>query len=63
MLNKIISHWKIGILILIAVVCFYAAKYMFKFNDDSFIEEKLESYIEDQTSLDIDLTPSSPENS
>ena len=63
MLNKIISHWKIGILILIAVIAFYTAKYMFKFNDDSFIEEKLESYIEDQTSLDIDLTPSSPENS
>jgi len=65
MLKKFLStnYFKTSLIILVAVIAFYTAKHIFKFNNDSFIEETLESYIEDKTSLDVDLTPSSPETS
>lgn len=48
-------------LILGALGAFGVAKYYFRMADDNVIEEYAEQIIEQQTGIDVDLTPSSQE--
>ena len=49
-------------LVFSALVAFAGAKYYFRAADDSVIEEYAEQVIKEQTGLDFDLTPCTPEN-
>lgn len=56
-----------ALMIKIALVCsalaaFAGAKYYFRANDDSVVEEYAERVILEQAGIDIDLTPMSSEN-
>lgn len=51
---------KIGGLMIAALGSFIAVK-KYKVKQDNFIEEIIEQKIEDETGLDIDLSPDSPE--
>ena len=55
-----------GLIILIAIVVVagvvgVGSKYFFGFKDDNVIEEIAEGVIKDETGVDVDLSPSSPE--
>lgn len=52
----------VAILAGLALFSIVATK-VFKLKDDNIAEELIENVIEDQTGLDIDLSPSSPEKS
>ena len=53
--------WVLAIPALFGV--FYLAKLMFPvYKDDGVIEEQIEQVIKDNTGIEVDLTPSSPEN-
>jgi hypothetical protein len=48
--------------VLVAGVVAVGSKYFFGMKDDNLIEEMSESVIKEATGVDVDLSPSSPEN-
>jgi hypothetical protein len=54
--------WLVAIPSLILLIMLIKLVWPGVWKDDNAIEEKIEDIIKEKTSLDVDLTPSSPEN-